>query len=112
MESAKSAVKSAPTATPSIKKVAAGNERLTITWGKVSAASGYQLYMYNSTTKKYVKVATLSGNTKVTYTKTGLKGNTAYKFKVRTYRTAGGNTTNSAFSAVKAGKTNPQNCWG
>ncbi|MBQ8568445.1 MAG: cellulase family glycosylhydrolase [Oscillospiraceae bacterium] len=57
-------------------KVTKGNIKLS--WGKVSGADAYRVYMYNSKTGKYVRKATVKGTS---YTVKGLsKG--SYKFKV------------------------------
>ena len=51
-----------------------------LSWKKVSGATSYEIYQYNTKTKKYAKVATVKGTS---YTKTGLTVGTSYKFKVR-----------------------------
>ena len=56
---------------------------VTLTWSKVSGAKRYEVWVSNG--KKWVKAATVSKNTAVI--KKGLKKNTAYKFKVRAYKT-------------------------
>lgn len=58
----------------------------TLTWTKIANAKGYRVYIYNTATKKYKKVITLSGNDKTSYKVTGLTAGTSYKFKVRAYR--------------------------
>ncbi|MDR0596467.1 MAG: hypothetical protein LBG50_02890, partial [Clostridiales Family XIII bacterium] len=47
---------------PAFPKVArASATSLKLTWEKVSGASGYQIFRYDSKAKKYKKVATVSG---------------------------------------------------
>lgn len=57
----------------------------TLTWSKVTGATGYQVY--NPTTKKWV-----STGTKITYTIKSLKANAKYTAKIRAYRKSGGKT--------------------
>lgn len=53
-----------------------GDAQVKLSWGKVSGATSYEIYEENS--KKVV--ATVTG---VSYTRTGLKNNVTYKYKVR-----------------------------
>ena len=60
--------------------------------------------MATSKNGKYSKIATLKGNSKVSFTKTGLsKGKTCY-FKVKAYKTLDGKTVYGDYSAVKSAK--------
>ncbi len=72
-------------ATSSIKLSGETTTSATLTWSKVSGATGYQVY--NPTTKKWVNV-----KTKLTYTIKSLKANTKYTAKVRAYRKSGSKT--------------------
>ncbi len=55
-----------------------------LTWPKVTGATGYKVYQYNSSQGKYVQIATVTSNT---YKKTtNLKAGTTYKFKVKAYK--------------------------
>ena len=62
---------------------AATTSSIRINWQKVTGATGYKVYQYNSSQGKYVQIATVTGNT---YKKTGLKAGTTYKFKVKAYK--------------------------
>lgn len=57
------------------------------TWKKVTNAYGYRVYMYNSSTKKYVKYKDVTGKT---CTVKNLKANTEYKFKIVTLKKVNG----------------------
>lgn len=70
---------------------------ITLTWKKVKNASGYKVYKYNSKSKKYKAVATVSKN-KAKITK--LSPNKTYKFKVRAYKTKGKKKSYGAYSNV------------
>ena len=67
---------------------------------KVTRASGYQIYRYNSKTKKYEKLATVKGNATFSYKNTKLKKGTTVKYKVRAYKTYNGTNYYGAFSDI------------
>ena len=89
--------------TPTLK-VTAGTKKATLSWNKQTGATGYVVYMATSQNGKYSKIATLKGNSSVTYTKTGLTKGRTYYFKVAAYTVANGKTLYSSFSSVKAVK--------
>lgn len=82
--SSKAAICSAPGKVTSLKATG-GNSVVTLKWASQKNASGYTVYMYNSKTKKYEAKKSL---TSTTYTVTGLKNGTSYKFAVEAYKTA------------------------
>lgn len=91
-----------PPAVPkSVKAKSAAYNKIQISWKKVKNASGYEIYQYNSKTKKYIKIGS---TTKISYTKKGLTTGTVYKFKVRAYRKESGQTVRGKFSAVVSTK--------
>jgi GH25 family lysozyme M1 (1,4-beta-N-acetylmuramidase)/fibronectin type 3 domain-containing protein len=71
-------------------KLSTASSAITLTWGKVSGATGYQIYRLNTTTGKYEKVKTVKGAATCTYKNTGLKKGKAYTYKVRAYMTYNG----------------------
>lgn len=80
---------------------------LTLSWEKVSGASGYRVYKYNTGTKAYEKVTTIASGSTTSYKVTGLASATEYQFKVRAYKkTDDGNLWGSS-SAVYKESTNP-----
>ena len=89
--------------TPTLK-VTAGSKKAALSWNKQTGATGYVVYMATSNNGKYSKIATLKGNSSVTYTKTGLTKGKIYYFKVAAYTVANGKTLYSSFSSVKAVK--------
>ncbi|MCM1543910.1 MAG: fibronectin type III domain-containing protein [Ruminococcus sp.] len=99
-----------PTLTASTKpttpklKVAAGTKQATLSWNKISGATGYEVYMATKKDGKYGKIATIKKNATVKYTKKDLKKGTTYYFKVRAYKTFGGKNVYSAYSAVVSAK--------
>ncbi len=73
-----------------------------LSWTKQSGVSGYQIYQYNSKTKKYVKVKTVSSKYNYAYIKS-LKNGSTYKFKVRAYL-KGSKTLYGSYSSVVSAK--------
>lgn len=73
-----------------------------ISWSKVAAASGYDVYYGTSKSKQNLKV--VAGTTKLTVNKTKLKSGTTYYFKARAYKTVNGKTVYGDYSAVKSVK--------
>ena len=65
---------------------------VTLNWEKVSNASGYRVYRYDPSTKKWVNIKTLSGVNALTYTDSAVDPNTQYRYKVKAYAKVNGNT--------------------
>jgi hypothetical protein len=59
-------------------------------WGKVTGASGYVLYKYNTKTGKSVAVKKVSGESTTSYVATTLES--GYSYLVRAYKTFNGKT--------------------
>ena len=71
---------------------------LEITWNlQNNIADRYEVYIYNSKTKKYEKLGTISSNVGKVY---GIQSGTTYKFKVRALRTVNGKTYYGPYSDV------------
>lgn len=73
-----------------VKVTRKNNSTAQISWAKISSATGYEIYQYDSSKKKYVLVKTITSNNVTTYNRTGLVKGTTYYFKVRAYRTIDG----------------------
>lgn len=90
------------TSTPKISKITSKSKKATIKWNKVSGASGYEIYMATSKNGKYSKIKTINKSSTVNYTKSSLKKNKTYYFKIRTYKTVDGKKIYSSYSSVKS----------
>ena len=75
-----------------------------LTWKKVTGATGYRVYQYNSRTGKYKTLKTLTGTS---YTVKNLKAGTTYKFAVKAYTKADGETLWAASSKTLTTATKP-----
>ena len=80
---------------------------VTLGWSKISGSSGYRVYKYNTAEKKYESVATIAGGAEVSYKVTGLRGAITYKFKVKSYKKAEGETVWGEASDAHEECTNP-----
>lgn len=69
-----------------VKAAATSKTAGKLSWTKTGNASGYRIYQYNTSTKKYVKLKTISSNATVSCKLTGLKAGGSYKYKVRAYK--------------------------
>lgn len=79
-------------------------DSIKLTWKKVTGADGYRVYQYNSKTGKYEKIKTLTGTS---YTVKKLKAGTTYKFAVKAYSKADGETLWAASSVSFKTATKP-----
>lgn len=101
-ENAKVTVKST-LKTPSLTAKKASKTSIKLSWTKSSGASGYQIYKYNPSKKKYVKAATKSYRVCATTNKK-LKRHRKHYYKIRAYRIVNGKYVYSSFSPVKSVK--------
>lgn len=76
-------------------------KKATLSWNKVTGASGYEIYQASSKTGIYTKVKTITSGNTLTYAKTNLDINKTYYYKIRAYRTVDGDKTYGAYSAIK-----------
>ncbi|MBE6720421.1 MAG: fibronectin type III domain-containing protein [Ruminococcaceae bacterium] len=87
-----------------VNSVAATSVKLS--WNKVAGADGYNIYQYNTSTKKYTRLKTVSGSATVSTTVTSLKGGTSYSLCVAAF-TKDSETKVGAKSAKVTAKTKP-----
>lgn len=90
-----------------VQTVKRGSTYLDLTWNKVSGASGYRLYKYDTGSKSYKRIVTISGGTITTYKISDLNGATEYRFKVRAYKKADDVVTWGVSSTEFKESTNP-----
>ena len=96
-------VNTRPYTTTGFKMKSATKNAITLQWNKNISASGYCIEKWNGS--KWVQIKRYTSNANVTYTATGLKANTAYKFRIRAYKTIGKVNEYSAYSAVVTART-------
>lgn len=59
-------------------------------WEAVDGATGYQIFRYNSSTKKYEKIKAIKSRTTTSYVDTGRAAQKTYLYKIRSYTYKGG----------------------
>lgn len=93
-------------ATPKISAVKNVNYKtLQIAWGKISGASGYEIYRSNSSGSGYKLVKRIASGGTVSYKDTTVTPNTTHYYRVRAYRTVNGKRVYGSFSTVNKGKS-------
>lgn len=85
-----------PAATMGMKAKTVTTKSITLQWNKNTSAGGYSIERYNGT--KWVQVKRYTSNANTTYTASGLKSGTTYKFRMRSFKTTGKVTEYSAYS--------------
>lgn len=79
-----------PTGISGISSAGQTRSSVTIKWNKASGGvSGYQVYKYNSTKKKYEYVANITSGNTVKYTNKNVSAGRTYKFYVKAYKKVG-----------------------
>ncbi|MGN0601519.1 MAG: fibronectin type III domain-containing protein, partial [Oscillospiraceae bacterium] len=91
-------------------KVSATNANaIKLVWGKVNNADGYVVYRYNTSTKKWVRIAKTGS---LTFTDKNLNSGTSYKYAIRAYKTVDGKEVLSPSYPTVTTSTNPANVSG
>ena len=84
-------------ADPTLKTPSSTKKGITLKWSKVTGAEGYQVYRKTGS-GSYSKIATVKGNSKVTYTDKKAKKGKTYTYKITAYKSK----VTSAYSNTKA----------
>lgn len=84
--------------TPKITLKSKKSKQATISWKKISGASGYEIYRSTKSKSGFKKIKTI---TKTSYTNTKLTSKKRYYYKVRAYRTVNGTKIYSSYSTTK-----------
>ena len=86
-------------AAPTVKTVRT-SKQVGMTWKAVTGADGYEVFKYNTSTKKYQKVKTVAKRSTLQYTPNKVSKKNPPKYKVRAYKNVGSKKVYSAFSAT------------
>ena len=91
--------------TTSLSSVKGGKKMITVKWKKNKQVTGYEIQYAASKSFKSAKSKKVKGAATVSKTVKGLKAKKRYYVRVRTYKTASGQTYTSGWSKVKTVKT-------
>lgn len=89
-----------------LKMSKATSTSISLKWNKVSGATGYKIYRYNKSTKKYSLIDTVKNKT--SYTNSGLKAGNTYKYYVVAYKTVNSKSYIGDKSTVISACTSPK----
>ncbi|MBR5437806.1 MAG: leucine-rich repeat protein [Clostridia bacterium] len=96
---------SAPSDVTGLKVTAVTDNSISLSWNKVSDASGYKVYLYNSASKTYTYKFAVAGNSAQIKV---LSPNTSYSFSVKAYKKNDYSSTDSrSYAVAVTGKTLP-----
>lgn len=86
-------------------KQSSTDSSITVKWNRNSCATGYVLEQY--TGGKWVQLTKTASNTNTSYTANNLKASTTYTFRIKTYKTVNGKTTETAYIRLAAETSAP-----
>jgi fibronectin type 3 domain-containing protein len=96
----------APAEVKGITGTPVSNKKVKISWTPAKNVTGYYVYLKDTATNKWTKVATIDDKNVDSYTHSGLKANTSYSFRVKAYRKVNNATyTGTAVSVDVSTKT-------
>lgn len=103
---AKDSIAKYPDKVADLKVASKTDSVINLSWSSVKKADGYYIYKYNCSQGKFVKVDTVSADTN-TYRFSSLKAGTLYKFAIKTFKIANGQTITSTSYSQLTAKTLP-----
>ena len=90
----------APAAVTNFRSVISAKTAIRFNWNKNTAVDGYEIDM--AIGSSWVKQATIEGGNSVAYAQTKLTPDTAYRFRIRAYKTVDGKKIYSAYTTANA----------
>ena len=98
--SCKCTFKIVPKKVTSLKATAKSKTTAKLSWKKVANSTGYVVYKYNTSTKKYTKLKTIKNKNTTSVTVKGLSSGKSVKLRVRAYKKVNKKTYNGVLSAA------------
>ena len=90
--------------TPTLKAKSTSKGKVTLTWTKVSKATGYEIYYSTKKNGIYTRLKTVSKSSARKYVDKGLASGEKYYYTIRAYRTSNGVKTYSNYNTIKSVK--------
>ncbi len=88
--------------TPKLKAKSVKRGTVSLSWNKVSKATGYEIYYSTKKNGVYTRLKTIHKASKRSYADTGLARGEKYYYTIRAYRTVNGTKTYSGYNTIKA----------
>ncbi|MCI7130018.1 MAG: hypothetical protein MSA09_05590 [Lachnospiraceae bacterium] len=88
--------------TPKLTVKSTSKGKVTLTWTKVSKATGYEIFYSTKKDGIYTRLKTISKSSTRKYVDSGLASGEKYYYTIRAYRTANGVKTYSNYNTIKA----------
>ena len=88
-----------------LRKTGCTDTTVTLSWKKVSGATGYQIYRSNAKKGKYTRIGIVYGANNCSYTVKNLEKNMIYYYKVRAHKKIGNRYGFSSFKTCSGGTT-------
>lgn len=90
--------------TPKLTAKSTARGKVTLTWTKVSKATGYEIYYSTKKDGIYTRLKTISKSSSRKYVDSGLASGEKYYYTIRAYRTSNGVKTYSNYNTIKSVK--------
>lgn len=90
--------------TPSVTVTSPSKGKATLSWNRISGATGYQVYRSTSKSGTYTRVKTLPSSYSTKWTNSSLTSGQKYYYQVRSYKEVNGVRYYSPFCSIKAVK--------
>lgn len=88
-----------------LRKTDCTENTVTLSWNKVSGATGYQIYKSNAKNGKYTRIGIVYGDNTCSYTANNLEDNMVYYYRVRSFKKIGNQYGFSDFKECSGGTT-------
>lgn len=87
---------------PKLTSIKYSKNKVTLSWNKVSGATGYYIYVKDPSTSGYYYVDTITSGSKTSYTYSSLYYTGTYSFKIKAYRKVDYTIYESSYSSAKS----------
>ena len=95
----------APLKTPAVTVKSTTFDTITVSWKKLTGASGYEIYRCETKDGVYTLLSTVSGNANTKHNDTTVVTDKTYYYKVRAYKEIGAVKFYGAYSGIKSAKS-------
>ncbi|MGM9533478.1 fibronectin type III domain-containing protein, partial [Intestinibacter sp.] len=97
----------APDKVNNFREASKTNSQITLSWDEVKDCSGYEIYRYSSSSKKYVLIDIIANSETTSYTDKDRLSATTYSYKIRAFKASTAGTVYSEDSDILKVTTKP-----